>query len=54
MDPDRLSAILNMPPPTDVSAARCFLGMANQMAKFSSSLAELSAPIRDLLRKDRA
>jgi hypothetical protein len=54
MDPDRLSAILNMPPPTDVSAARCFLRMANQMAKFSSSLAELSAPTRDLLRKDRA
>lgn len=54
MDPDRLSAILNMPPPTDVSAVRCFLGMVNQMAKFSSNLAELSAPIRDLLRKDRA
>jgi hypothetical protein len=53
-DPDRLSAILNMPPPTDVSAVRSFLGMVNQMAKFSSSLAELSAPIRDLLRKDRA
>jgi hypothetical protein len=53
-DPDRLSAILNMPPPTDVSAVRCFLGMVNQMAKFSSSLADLSAPIRDLLRKDRA
>jgi hypothetical protein len=28
--------------------------MVNQMAKLSSSLAELSAPIRDLLRKDRA
>jgi hypothetical protein len=54
VDPDRLTAILNKPPPTDVSAARCFLGMANQMAKFSSSLAEQSVAIRDLLRKDRA
>jgi hypothetical protein len=54
VDLDRLSAILNMPPPTDVSAIRCFLAMVNQMAEFSSSLAELSAPIRDLLRKDSA
>jgi hypothetical protein len=52
--PGRLSAILNMPPPTDMSPVRCFLGMANQMAKFSSSLAELLALIRYLLRKDRA
>ena len=53
-DPDRLAAVLNMTPPTDVSGMRCFLGMVNQLAKYSSSIAELSAPLCDLLRKDRA
>jgi membrane-bound lytic murein transglycosylase B len=43
-----------MPPPTNVSDVRCFLGMVNQLAKFAGDLAEQSAPIRDLLRKDRA
>ena len=53
-DPDRVAAVLNMAPPTDVSGMRCFLEMVNQLAKYLSSLAELSAPLRDLLRKDRA
>lgn len=52
-DPDRVRAIVNMPPPTNVSEVRCFLGMVNQLAKFANNLAEQSAPIRDLLRKDR-
>jgi transposase InsO family protein len=52
-DPDRVKAVCNMPPPTNVSEVRCFLGMTNQLAKFASGLAELSTPIRDLLRKDR-
>ena len=42
-----------MAPPTDVSGMRCFLGMVNQLAKYSSSLAKLSALLRDLLCKDR-
>ena len=52
-DPDKLSVVLNMAPPTNITEMRCFLGMANQLAKFSSSLADTSAPLRDLLRKDR-
>jgi hypothetical protein len=42
-----------MPPPTNVSDVRSFLGMVNQLAKFAGDLAQQSAPIRDLLRKDR-
>ena len=49
-DPDRVKAVVNMKPPNNVTEVRCFFGMVNQLAKFS----ELSAPIRDLLRKDRA
>ena len=53
-DPDRLSAVINMAPPSNITEVRCFLGMVNQLAKFCHTLAELSAPLRDLLRKDRA
>ncbi len=50
-DPERVSAVHNMPPPSNVSDVRCFLGMVNQLAKFTNTLAEQSAPLRDLLRK---
>jgi transposase InsO family protein len=53
-DPDRVKAIVDMQPPTNVTEVRCFLGMLNQFAKFTADLAERSAPIRDLLHKDRA
>ncbi len=53
-DEDRLSAILKMASPTNVSEMRCILGMINQLAKFSSSIAELSEPLRDLIRNNRA
>ena len=53
VDPKKLTAIINMTPPTDATGMRCFMGMVNQLAKFSSNIAELSAPLRDLLRKNR-
>jgi hypothetical protein len=48
----RLQGILDFPTPQNVKAVRSFLGMANQYARFSSKLAEVSKPIRDLLCKD--
>ena len=48
-DPDKVSAILTMTAPTDVASLRRFLGMTNQMNKFTPNLAELTKPLRDLL-----
>ena len=52
-DTQKIAAIIDMASPKNVAEVRCFLGMINQLAKFSPLLPELSAPIRDLLRKDR-
>ena len=40
-----------MPEPTDVSGTRRFLGMINQLGKFTPHLAEITKPMRDLLSK---
>ena len=49
----KIAAIIDMAPPTNVAEVRCFLVMVNQLAKFSPRLPELSAPVRELPRKDR-
>jgi transposase InsO family protein len=51
-DPDKVSAIKNIPAPQTVSEVRRFLGMANQMGKFVPNLADMTKPLRDLLCKD--
>ena len=48
-DPDKVHAIQNMRPPTNVRELRQFLGMINQLSKFSPFLADQSKPLRDLL-----
>ena len=53
-DPGKTEAIEEMHPPTTVSGVRRFLGMANQLGKFTSNLAELTQPLRELLGKSRA
>ena len=40
-----------MPPPNNVTELRRFMGMANQLGKFSNKLAELTQPLRELLSK---
>ena len=50
-DPDKISAILKMKPPTSIAEPRRFIGMANQLGKFSSRLATISQPLRTLLSK---
>ncbi len=39
-DPDKMAAIKDMSPPTTVTEVRRFLGMANQLSKFSPNLAD--------------
>ena len=52
-DPDKTQAIQDMESPTSVTDLRRFMGMVNQLGKFSPNLAELSQPLRSLLRKDQ-
>ena len=40
-----------MSPPTNVTELRRFIGMVNHLGKFSSRLAELTQPLRELLGK---
>ena len=44
-DPDKISAIVEMQPPTSVTELRRFLGVVNQLGKFSPKLAELTQPL---------
>ena len=52
-DLDKTAALLRMPSPNNTSDLRRFLGMTNQMGKFSSQLAELTQPLRELLAAKR-
>ena len=53
-DPDKTDAICKMETPKSVSDLRRFLGMVNQMGKFSPNIAELTQPMRELLSSKRA
>jgi len=44
-DPPKTIAIVEMKSPTNITELRRFLGMANQMGKFSSCLADISRPL---------
>ena len=43
-----------MPHSTNIHEVRSFLGMVNQFSKFTTNLAQLTKPIRDLLIKNSA
>ncbi|KAL5010683.1 hypothetical protein ScPMuIL_012988 [Solemya velum] len=53
-DPNKVRAIVDMEPPSCVTEVRRFMGMVNQLGKFSSNIAEQSEPIRSLLKKGNA
>ena len=48
-DPEKTKAIRETPRPTNIAETRRFLGMLNQLNKFSPHLAEKTKPIRELL-----
>lgn len=48
-EPDKIEAIMNLPPPRNIREVRSFLGMENQLSKFIQHLADKTKPIRDLL-----
>ena len=48
-DPKKTTAILEMAPPSSVTELRRFMGMINQMNKFSPNISHISKPLRELL-----
>ena len=50
-DPEKTTAITEYATPNTVPQLRRFMGMVNQLGKFSSNLAELRQPLRQLLSK---
>ena len=53
-DPEKIAAITHVHTPKNVGDVRRFLGMINQLSKFSPNLAEETQPLRELLSKERA
>jgi len=50
-DPDKVTAITKMKSPENVSDLRCFLGMVNQLGKFTPQLANITQPLRELSKR---
>lgn len=53
VDPEKVSAILNIPSPSNVTEVRRFLGMASWYRRFLPNFSTLIAPLSNLLRKNR-
>ncbi|KAL9988764.1 hypothetical protein ACROYT_G003247 [Oculina patagonica] len=51
-DPKKIAAIQGMEPPRNKKELETLLGMVNYLAKFTPNLAEATAPMRNLLKKD--
>ena len=51
-DPERVEDIRNTPTPTNKTCLQQFLGIATYMSPFVPLLAELTAPLRDLMKQD--
>ena len=53
-DPTKVSAICDMPTPTDKQSLQRFLGMVNYLGKFLPGLSDTCKPLRDLLQAGNA
>ena len=51
-DPEKVRAVKEMPPPTNVKELQTLLGFVQYLAKFIANLSEITAPLRQLLEKD--
>uniref|UniRef100_A0A3B3C9Q2 Gypsy retrotransposon integrase-like protein 1 n=1 Tax=Oryzias melastigma TaxID=30732 RepID=A0A3B3C9Q2_ORYME len=51
-DPGKIRAIKEMPTPKDAADVKRFVGMVNYVGKFSPRVAELTQPLRELLKAD--
>ena len=50
-DNSKVAAIQNMKPPEDVKSLQSFLGLVNYLTRYSSRLATITAPLRELSRR---
>ncbi len=48
----KIRAIVEMPPPTDVTGVHRLLGMIQYLSKFLPHLSDLTKPLRDLMQKE--
>ena len=53
-DPEKTMAINKMAQPTNVTELRRFMGMINQLGKFSPNLASITQPLRELMSSKSA
>jgi len=53
-DPENTHAVGHFPTPTTVTELQRFMGLFNQLGKFVPGLANINAPLQQLLRKDSA
>ena len=52
LDPLKVKAIRDMSPPENEAELETILGMVNYLTRFAPNLAEVTAPLRHLLRRD--
>lgn len=52
-DPEKISAIMQIPPPTKVRELRSFLGMASWYRRFIPDFATIAKPLHHLLKKSQ-
>ena len=52
VDPQKIEAIMNWKPPTNVTEIRSFLGLAGYYRKFVEGFSKLAAPLTKLTRKE--
>ena len=51
-DPEKIRAIMEMPPPESKQDLRRLLGMVNYLSQYIPNMSEITAPLRSLLKKD--
>ena len=51
-DPEKVEAIVKMPPPEDVKGVRRLCGFVNSLARFMPNLSDVIEPIRQLTRQE--
>ena len=52
VDPYKVQAIMEMPPPKDVTAVQHLLGLAQYLSKFLPHLSDITRPLRELTQRD--